>query len=110
MIKRIIAITISILMLTFSFTGCIPQHEHEFGNWEVYTPAKCTETGLERRFCNCGEEQQRNIAEKGYYIYSIPVAQQNQTEREARKAPVIQIAVKFSGAIHHSEVIITVER
>lgn len=66
MIKRIIAIAISILMLTFSFTGCIPQHEHEFGNWEVYTPAKCTETGLERRFCSCGEEQQRNIAEKGH--------------------------------------------
>ena len=52
MIKRIIAIAISILMLTFSFTGCIPRHEHEFGNWEVYTPAKCTETGLplENRF------------------------------------------------------------
>ena len=56
------------------------------------------------------EDFARNIAEKGYYIYSIPVAQQNQTDREARKAPLIQIAVKFSGAIHHSEVIITVER
>lgn len=56
------------------------------------------------------EDFARNIAEKGYYIYSIPVAQQNQADREARKAPVVQIAVKFSGAIHHSEVIITVER
>ena len=56
------------------------------------------------------EDFARNIEEKGYYIYSIPVAQQNQTDREARKAPVVQIAIKFSGAIHHSEVIITVER
>lgn len=56
------------------------------------------------------EDFARNIAEKGYYIYSIPVAQQNQTEREARIAPVVQIAIKFSGAIHHSDVIITIER
>lgn len=56
------------------------------------------------------EDFTRNIAEKGYYIYSIPVAQQNQTEREARIAPVVQIAIKFSGAIHHSDVIITIER
>lgn len=56
------------------------------------------------------EDFARNIAEKGYYIYSAPVAQQAQAEREARKAPVIQIAVKFSGAIHHSDVIITIER
>lgn len=56
------------------------------------------------------ENFKRNIEEKGYYIYSIPVAQQSQTEREARKAPVCQIALKRSGAFHHSEVVITVER
>lgn len=52
----------------------------------------------------------RNIAEKGYYVYSIPISQQSQTEREARKAPIVQIAIKLSGAFHFSEVIITVER
>ena len=56
------------------------------------------------------ETFKRNIEEKGYYIYSIPVAQQSQAEREARKAPVCQIAIKRAGAIHSSEVIITVER
>lgn len=56
------------------------------------------------------ENFKRNIEEKGYYIYSIPVAQQSQAEREARKAPVCQIALKRSGAFHHSEVVITVER
>lgn len=56
------------------------------------------------------EDFARNIEEKGYYIYSIPVAQQAQTEREARKAPVCQIALKRSGAFHFSDVIITVER
>lgn len=56
------------------------------------------------------ETFKRNIAEKGYYIYSIPVAEQAQSEREQRKAPVCQIAIKLSGAFHFSEVIITVER
>lgn len=56
------------------------------------------------------EDFARNISERGYYIYSIPVSQQNQTDREARKAPVVQIAIKRSGAFHFSDVIITVER
>ena len=56
------------------------------------------------------ESFKRNIEEKGYYIYSIPVSQQSQTDREARKAPIVQIALKFSGAFHFSEIIINVER
>lgn len=56
------------------------------------------------------EDFKAAIEEKGYYIYSIPIAQQSQTEREARKSPVVQIAVKCSGAIHFSDVIVTVER
>ena len=56
------------------------------------------------------ESFKRNIEEKGYYIYSIPVSQQSQTDREARKAPVVQIALKFSSAIHFAEIIINVER
>ncbi len=56
------------------------------------------------------EDFARNIEETGYYIYSAPIAQQTQSQRESRKAPVCQIAVKFSGAFHFSEVIITIQR
>lgn len=56
------------------------------------------------------EDFKRNIEEQGYYIYSLPIAQQAQTDREARKAPLVQIAVKNSGAFHFSEVIINVQR
>ena len=56
------------------------------------------------------EDFQRNIEEKGYYIYSLPIAQQAQEEREARIAPVVQIAIKMSGAIHSSNVIVQVQR
>lgn len=56
------------------------------------------------------EDFTRNIEEKGYYIYSSPISQQSQADREARKAPVCQIAIKRSGAYHFSEVILNVQR
>lgn len=52
------------------------------------------------------EAMLRNIEEVGYYIYSLPVNQQAQTEREQRKAPLVQIAVKEAGAIHSSNVLV----
>lgn len=46
----------------------------------------------------------------GYYVYIQPLEEQAQSEREARKAPPIQIAVKLKGAIHFVDVTITVNR
>jgi len=60
------------------------------------------------RFGNPADHD-RNIEEFGFFIYSIPVAQQAQTERTARIAPVCQIAAKEAGAIHSSDVVVLVE-
>jgi hypothetical protein len=46
----------------------------------------------------------------GYYIYIQPFSEQSQSDREARKAPAIQIAAKLKGAIHSVDVTITVNR
>lgn len=46
----------------------------------------------------------------GYYVYAAPVATQSQADREARKAPVIQVAVKLAGAVHFVDVIVNVNR
>ncbi len=51
----------------------------------------------------------RNVLETGYYIYSLPINQQTQAARQARQAPVIQIAAQEGGAIHSSAVIVAVE-
>lgn len=48
------------------------------------------------------------VAGIGYYVYSQPVAQQSTADRDARKAPLIQIAVKAQGAVHSSNVIVNV--
>jgi hypothetical protein len=46
----------------------------------------------------------------GYYAYAPPIASQAQADREARKAPVIQCAIKLAGAVHFADVIINVNR
>lgn len=48
------------------------------------------------------------IEQRGYYVYSQPVNQQLTADREARKAPLIQIAYKESGAIHTSNVTVSI--
>lgn len=47
---------------------------------------------------------------KGFYVYSSPLALQAQADREARKAPTIQVALKLAGAVHSANVIINVNR
>jgi hypothetical protein len=54
------------------------------------------------------EDLYSNIGQYGYYIYSVPVAQQLPADRAARKAPLVQIAVKEAGAIQSSDVIVNV--
>lgn len=49
-----------------------------------------------------------NITNSGYYMYSTPVSQQSQTDRSARKAPLVQIAAKLAGAVHSSSVIVNI--
>lgn len=50
-----------------------------------------------------------NINEFGYYVYHQPVAEQSQTDRQARRAPVLQVAAKESGCVHRGNVIIWIE-
>ena len=54
------------------------------------------------------EDLKRNITDVGYYIYSQPISQQSAADREARLAPIVQVAIKEAGAIHHSDVIVQV--
>jgi hypothetical protein len=56
------------------------------------------------------EDFKRNITDFGFYIYSQPVALQPVADRNAREAPVVQIAIKFAGAIHSTDVIVNVNK
>lgn len=54
------------------------------------------------------EDMYANIEQFGYYIFSTPIALQSQSSREAREAPLVQIAIKEAGAIHSSTVIVNI--
>lgn len=45
---------------------------------------------------------------KGFYVYTPPLSQQAESDRASRHAPVMQCAVKLSGAVHYANVIINV--
>ena len=48
----------------------------------------------------------QNIAQNGYYVYSQPVALQSAAARNARQAPLVQIAAKRAGAIQSANIIV----
>lgn len=50
----------------------------------------------------------RSIREKGFYFLAGSLADQPQSDRQARKSPVIQGAVKNAGAIHSISAIVNV--
>lgn len=56
------------------------------------------------------EDLRRCIAKDGYYIYTTPVAEQSQADREDRIAPTAQIAIKYAGAVHKINAIININK
>lgn len=57
-----------------------------------------------------GQLQRGDYLKTGFYIYCQPMALQDQSQREARIAPPMQIALKLAGAIHEIDVIVDVNR
>ena len=54
------------------------------------------------------EDMLANIRQRGYYIYSQPIAQQSAADRQDRKAPLIQVGIKEAGSMDSSSLIINV--
>ena len=57
-----------------------------------------------------GQIERGDMLSTGYYVYRQPLADQPQSEREQRIAPLFQVAVKLAGAVHHADVIVNVNR
>ncbi len=57
-----------------------------------------------------GQLKRGDFLESGHYIYTLPIALQDQATREQRIAPPLQIALKLSGAVHGVDAIVNVNR
>lgn len=55
-----------------------------------------------------GQLSQGQYLTKGYYVFCQPIEDQNQSDRAARKATLMQVAAKLAGAVHTANVIINV--
>lgn len=58
--QRITILLIFAIIAAIALAGC--GHEHSFGDWTVEKEPSCTESGVEIRFCQCGETERRNIS------------------------------------------------
>jgi hypothetical protein len=52
------------------------------------------------------EDFYSNIEQRGYYMFSKPIAQQSTAARENRQAPLLQIAAKEAGAFQKGNVLV----
>ncbi len=62
--KQIIILSIfigAILIFGIVFAILLTRHTHSFGKWEKFKDSSCSEFGIERRYCNCGELQEKKI-------------------------------------------------
>lgn len=57
-----------------------------------------------------GSIQTGQYLKNGYYVFAPSVSTQSQADRDARKAPPIQIALKLAGAINTVDVLVTVNQ
>ena len=57
-----------------------------------------------------GSLQKGDTLTSGYYVYIQPLEEQAQSDREARKAPPIKVAIKLRGAIHFIDATLTINR
>jgi hypothetical protein len=57
-----------------------------------------------------GALSQNDFLAKGFYVYAPPIAQQNASDRAARKSVTFQVAAKLAGAIHTVDILINVNR
>lgn len=62
--KYTLYIIISVVVILLSVIAAITtyqlfKHTHVFGEWEIYKDPSCTEFGIERRYCDCGEIQEK---------------------------------------------------
>ena len=78
--KKLLAIILLLLAVSFAFTACKEEHIHSFGEWSVTKNPTCTQDGEKTRYCSCGEMQRDVIPAVGHTEEIIPAKNATCTE------------------------------
>lgn len=86
-ILLLIAVIISMMLLSScdDLFGGENEHEHEFSEWETVDAPTCTESGLEARACDCGEEETRSVPATGHSFSEWTTEKAATCEKEGAK-------------------------
>lgn len=69
--KKIISILL-ILVMCLDLVACgEPAHIHEFGEWIITQTPTCTQSGMQERYCNCGEKQETTLGAQHDYTETV---------------------------------------
>ncbi|MDE7158859.1 MAG: InlB B-repeat-containing protein, partial [Clostridiales bacterium] len=49
-------------------TPTTPAHTHSYGKWETITPATCTQEGVRRQTCECGDYKDQSIPKTNHTV------------------------------------------
>lgn len=56
---------------TSNNTPSSSRHKHSYGSWITIVTPTCTETGIEERYCECGERETRSIQALGHSFIDL---------------------------------------
>ncbi|MBQ3507553.1 MAG: leucine-rich repeat protein, partial [Clostridia bacterium] len=86
-------------------------HEHAWGDWTEDKVATCTEKGSEKRTCDCGESESREVAAWGHTEVIAPAVEATCTETgltegtHCTTCDAVLVAQEIVAAKGHTEVI-----
>ena len=64
--KLLLIVTLSFILICM-FASCDNnEHIHSFGEWQTVKTATCVESGINERYCECGEKQTQTIYALGH--------------------------------------------
>lgn len=91
--KTTLIFVLAIIVAVFTACGdnVKEKHTHDFGEWITVKEADCTVKGEEKRKCDCGEEESREISAKGHTFGEWETVTEPSENKEGEKSRVCEM-------------------
>ena len=85
--RKILLVTIAICSVCW-FASCSPNeeqpHVHEYGEWQTISESTCNQSGLMKRSCSCGEEEEKSIPFTNEHDYQLTLEVPSDCENDGK--------------------------
>ena len=85
--RKILLVIIAICSVCL-FASCSPNeeqpHVHEYGEWQTISDSTCNQSGLMKRSCSCGEEEEKSIPFTNEHDYQLTLEVPSDCENDGK--------------------------